>query len=133
LAFKRNEVEIVVIDERTGAARTLPARASWPGLTWTADGTSLLFSWLGRMGEVTARLSEGLKSGPADTVKIGEHMNTDDLSNFSRRHFIMASLGGGALLLPQRFLFAEETGVMPTMIHAAISAFSKVPAEISRS
>lgn len=52
LAFKRNEVEIVVIDERTGAARSLPARASWPGLTWTADGKSLLFSWLGRMGEV---------------------------------------------------------------------------------
>ena len=52
LAFKRNEVEIFVIDERTGAARSLPARASWPGLTWTADGKSLLFSWFGRMGEV---------------------------------------------------------------------------------
>jgi Tol biopolymer transport system component len=52
LAFKRNEVEIVVIDERTGVARSLPARASWPGLTWAADGKSLLFSWFGRIGEV---------------------------------------------------------------------------------
>jgi eukaryotic-like serine/threonine-protein kinase len=52
LAFKRNEVEIVVVDERTGAARSLPARASWPGLTWSADGKSLLFSWFGRMDEV---------------------------------------------------------------------------------
>ena len=52
LAFKRNEVQIVVIDQRTGAARSLPARASWPGLTWTADGKSLLFSWFGQMGEV---------------------------------------------------------------------------------
>jgi hypothetical protein len=31
LAFKRNEVEIVLIDERTGAARSLAARACWPG------------------------------------------------------------------------------------------------------
>lgn len=41
------------MNERTGAARSLPARASWPGLTWTADGKSLLFSWLGRIGEVS--------------------------------------------------------------------------------
>jgi Tol biopolymer transport system component len=47
LAFKRNEVEIVVVDERTGAVRSLPARASWPGLTWSADGKSLVFSWSG--------------------------------------------------------------------------------------
>jgi serine/threonine protein kinase/dipeptidyl aminopeptidase/acylaminoacyl peptidase len=53
VAFKRNEVEIVVIDERTGAVRSLPARASWPGLTWSADGRSLLFSWFGRIGEVS--------------------------------------------------------------------------------
>lgn len=52
LAFKRNEVQIVIVDERSGAVSSLPARASWPGLTWTADGKSLLFSWFGRMGEV---------------------------------------------------------------------------------
>jgi serine/threonine protein kinase/WD40 repeat protein len=52
LAFKRNEVEIGVVDGPTGVARSLPARASWPGLTWSADGKSLLFSWFGRMGEV---------------------------------------------------------------------------------
>jgi serine/threonine protein kinase len=52
LAFKRNEVEIVVVDEQTGAVRSLPARASWPGLTWSADGKSLLFSWFGRMDQV---------------------------------------------------------------------------------
>ncbi len=55
LALKRNEVQIVVIDERTGASRSLPARASWPGLTWTADGKALLFSWFGRLGEVDLR------------------------------------------------------------------------------
>jgi serine/threonine protein kinase/WD40 repeat protein len=52
LAFKRNEVQIVIVDERTGAVSSLPARASWAGLTWTANGKSLLFSWFGRMGEV---------------------------------------------------------------------------------
>jgi serine/threonine protein kinase/Tol biopolymer transport system component len=52
LAFRRNEVQIVIVDGRSGAVSSLPARASWPGLTWTADGKSLLFSWFGRMGEV---------------------------------------------------------------------------------
>jgi serine/threonine protein kinase/Tol biopolymer transport system component len=52
LAFKRNDDEIVIVDERTGAVSSLPARSSWAGLTWNADGKSLLFSWFGRMGEV---------------------------------------------------------------------------------
>jgi hypothetical protein len=52
LAFKRNEGEIGVVDEPTGVARSLPARVSWPGLAWSADGKSRCFSWFGRMGEV---------------------------------------------------------------------------------
>jgi Tol biopolymer transport system component len=67
LAFKRNEVEIVVIDERTGASRPLPGRASWPGLTWNADGKSLLFSWFGWMGEVN--LSDATIRQPAQQLR----------------------------------------------------------------
>jgi len=49
-------------------------------------------------------------------------MNTSNLSNPSRRHFISASLGVSALILAPRRLFAEETGIVPTMIRAASQA-----------
>ncbi len=67
LAFRRNEVEIVIVDRRTGAARSLPGRASWPGLSWTADGKSILFSWFGRIGEVN--LSSAAIRRPADELR----------------------------------------------------------------
>src|SRR5262249_5342019 len=40
----------------------------------------------------------------------------------SRRHFVSASLGAGAVILGSRHLFAEETGIVPTMIKAASQA-----------
>ena len=49
-------------------------------------------------------------------------MRTSSLSHLSRRHFISASLGASALILPPRRLFAEETGIVPTMIQAASQA-----------
>src|ERR1700730_8997062 len=49
-------------------------------------------------------------------------MNTSSLSNLSRRHFISASLGASAMTLAPRRLFAEETGIVPTMIQAASQA-----------
>jgi serine/threonine protein kinase len=52
LAFRRNEVEIVVIGKGPESLRALPARASWAGLTWTADGRALVYSWFGRLAEV---------------------------------------------------------------------------------
>jgi serine/threonine protein kinase/Tol biopolymer transport system component len=67
LAFRRNDAEIVIVDRRTGAARSLPARASWPGLSWTADGKSILFSWFGRIGEVN--LSGAAIRRPADELR----------------------------------------------------------------
>ena len=54
-------------------------------------------------------------------------MNTNSLSNLSRRHFISASLGAGAVILAPRRLFPEETGIVPTMIQAA----SQVKIEVS--
>jgi glyoxylase-like metal-dependent hydrolase (beta-lactamase superfamily II) len=49
-------------------------------------------------------------------------MNTGGLSNLSRRHFISASLGASALIRSPRRLFAEQTGIVPTMIQAASQA-----------
>jgi len=49
-------------------------------------------------------------------------MHTGSLSNLSRRQFISASLGGSALILAPRRLFAKETGIVPTMIQAASQA-----------
>ena len=46
-------------------------------------------------------------------------MNTNSLSNFSRRHFISASLGASGLILAPRRLSTAETGIVPTMIQAA--------------
>src|SRR5580704_17942594 len=49
-------------------------------------------------------------------------MNTNSLSNLSRRRFISTSLGASALTLVPRRLFAMETGIVPTMIQAASQA-----------
>jgi glyoxylase-like metal-dependent hydrolase (beta-lactamase superfamily II) len=61
-------------------------------------------------------------AGDPDTFETGEFMNTNSLSNLSRRHFISASLGAGAVILAPRRLFPEETGIVPTMIQAASQA-----------
>lgn len=52
LAFKRNETEIVITGDGNRPLRALPARASWPGLAWSADGRSLLYSWFGQLARV---------------------------------------------------------------------------------
>jgi glyoxylase-like metal-dependent hydrolase (beta-lactamase superfamily II) len=49
-------------------------------------------------------------------------MNNYSLTNHSRRDFLSASLGAGALILGRHRLFAEETGIVPTMINAASEA-----------
>jgi glyoxylase-like metal-dependent hydrolase (beta-lactamase superfamily II) len=49
-------------------------------------------------------------------------MKTHNLTDHSRRYFISATLGAGALILAQRWLFAEEAGIVPTMINAASQA-----------
>jgi len=69
LAFKRNEVQIVVIGRGRGAVRTLPARASWAGLTWTADGRSLAYSWFGKLAEVN--VESGSITQPALATALG--------------------------------------------------------------
>lgn len=43
-------------------------------------------------------------------------METNSLSDLSRRHFISASLGAGAMVLAPGRLFAEDTGIVPAMI-----------------
>lgn len=49
-------------------------------------------------------------------------MKTSRLSDVSRRHFVGASLGAGAVVLAPRRLFAGEKGIVPTMIQAASQA-----------
>ena len=49
-------------------------------------------------------------------------METNSLSDLSRRHFISASLGAGAMVLAPGRLFAEDTGIVPAMIRAASEA-----------
>jgi glyoxylase-like metal-dependent hydrolase (beta-lactamase superfamily II) len=49
-------------------------------------------------------------------------MRTNSLSNLSRRNFISAGSGASAFILSSRRLFAEEAGIVPTMIHAASQA-----------
>jgi len=49
-------------------------------------------------------------------------MKPHSLTDHSRRHFISATLSSGALILARRRLFAEETGIVPTMINAASQA-----------
>jgi glyoxylase-like metal-dependent hydrolase (beta-lactamase superfamily II) len=50
-------------------------------------------------------------------------MNNVNLSNLSRRRFITAAgLGGAAAVCVPRLLFAQETGIVPTMISEAARA-----------
>jgi eukaryotic-like serine/threonine-protein kinase len=51
LAFIRNEVEVVIAAEKTTPERALPVRTSWPGLAWTPDAGSLVYSWFGRLAK----------------------------------------------------------------------------------
>ncbi len=69
LAFRRNTTEIVVTDERGKGVRELPARISWPGLTWTADGRSLAYSWFGKLAEVN--VESGVITQPAVAAVLG--------------------------------------------------------------
>src|SRR5215470_13624385 len=55
-------------------------------------------------------------------------MSTNSLSNLSRRHFISVNLGASAVILGSRRLFAEGTGIVPTMIQAASQAKIEVNA-----
>ena len=49
-------------------------------------------------------------------------MKPNSLTDSSRRQFIWASLGAGAIILGRGRMFAEETGIVPTMINAASQA-----------
>ncbi len=49
-------------------------------------------------------------------------MNTNNRLNLSRRHFVSASLGASAVVFAKSRLFAQEAGIVPTMIHAASQA-----------
>src|SRR5258708_16827791 len=50
-------------------------------------------------------------------------MNNVNLSNLSRRRFIAAAgLGATTAVFAPRLLFAQETGIVPTMINAAARA-----------
>jgi len=63
LAFKRNEVELIITGADHEPTRALPARTSWPGLTWTADGRSLVYSWFGKLAKVD--IASGATTWPA--------------------------------------------------------------------
>ncbi len=49
-------------------------------------------------------------------------MKPNSLTDYSRRQFIRANLGAGAVILARHRLFAEATGIVPTMINAASQA-----------
>jgi glyoxylase-like metal-dependent hydrolase (beta-lactamase superfamily II) len=49
-------------------------------------------------------------------------MNTNNRLNLSRRHFVSASLGASAVVFAKSRLFAQEAGIVPTMIQAASQA-----------
>jgi glyoxylase-like metal-dependent hydrolase (beta-lactamase superfamily II) len=49
-------------------------------------------------------------------------MNTNNRFNLSRRHFVSASLGASAVVFAKSRLFAQEAGIVPTMIQAASQA-----------
>jgi len=50
-------------------------------------------------------------------------MNNVNLSNLSRRRFIAAAgLGAATAVFAPRLLFAQETGIVPTMINEAVRA-----------
>jgi serine/threonine protein kinase/Tol biopolymer transport system component len=69
LAFLRNATEIDITDERGKRVGELPARISWPGLTWTADGRSLAYSWFGNLAEVN--VESGAITRPAMATALG--------------------------------------------------------------
>jgi dipeptidyl aminopeptidase/acylaminoacyl peptidase len=69
LAFLRNATEIIITDQRGKRVRELPARISWPGLTWTADGRSLAYSWFGNLAEVN--VESGAITRPAMAAELG--------------------------------------------------------------
>jgi hypothetical protein len=57
------------------------------------------------------------------TFQIGESVNDVSLSNLSRRRFIAAAgLGAATAVFAPRLLFAQETGIVPTMINEAARA-----------
>src|SRR5260370_16968393 len=63
------------------------------------------------------------------TLQIGESMNNVNLSNLSRRRFMAAAgLGAATAVFPPRLLFAQETGIVPTMINEAARAKIEVQA-----
>ena len=49
--------------------RELPARISWPGLAWTANGRSLAYSWFGKLAEVNVK--SGAITQPAVATALG--------------------------------------------------------------
>ena len=49
-------------------------------------------------------------------------MNTNNRFILSRRHFVSASLGASAVVFAKSRLFAQEAGIVPTMIQAASQA-----------
>jgi len=55
-------------------------------------------------------------------------MNTNNRLNLSRRHFVSASLGASAVVFAKSRLFAQEAGIVPTMIQAA----SRAKIEVNR-
>lgn len=79
LAFKRNETEIVVTEEGNRPVRTLPVRASWPGLAWSADGRSLMYSWFGQFAKVN------LSNGSVERLGNMFGPNVSDISIRDRR------------------------------------------------
>ncbi len=83
LAFRRNATEIVVTDELGKSVRELPARISWAGLTWTADGRSLAYSWFGKLAEVN--VESGAITQPALATALGP-----DISDVTIRGHRMA-------------------------------------------
>jgi glyoxylase-like metal-dependent hydrolase (beta-lactamase superfamily II) len=49
-------------------------------------------------------------------------MKPNSSTDSSRRQFVWASLSAGTVILGRRRMFAEETGIVPTMINAALQA-----------
>jgi glyoxylase-like metal-dependent hydrolase (beta-lactamase superfamily II) len=59
----------------------------------------------------------------AKTFQIGESVNNVSLSNLSRRRLIAAAgLGAATAVFAPRLLFAQKTGILPTMINEAARA-----------
>ncbi len=69
LAFRRNATEIIITDEMGKRTHQLPARISWAGWTWTADGRSLAYSWFGKLAEMN--VESGAITRPAMATALG--------------------------------------------------------------